>query len=226
LQLTFVWVEYYNVKKYSQVMNQELHLFTKESLAKGQSRVAIKEALVQAGWQEQEIIKALRSFAEVDFPVPVPKKKPYLAAKEAFLYLISFITLYIFAFSLGSLLFSFVDVWFPDPLRSVFARATSTQSIASLIVAFPIFLFVSRILKQSAVQDPERKESRVRKWLTYLTLVVAAAVLIGDLIVLLSNLLSGELSARFFLKSLVVFSIAGAIFGYYLSDLQKEEKEE
>ena len=204
-------------------MNQELHSFVKESLEKEQSRVSIKEALLLAGWQEQEIVKALNSFAEVDFPIPVPKKKPYLAAREAFLYLISFITLYISAFSFGALIFSFIDIWFPDPLR--FGGGVPRTAIASLIVAFPIFLVITRALHKGAAKDPERKESRIKKWLTYLTLVIAAGVLIGDLITVLSSLLGGELSMRFFLKASTVFLVAGSIFGYYLSDLQKEEKE-
>jgi len=204
-------------------MNNELRLFVKESLEKNQSRASIKGALLSAGWQEQEIVKALNSFAEVDFPIPVPKKKPYLVAREAFLYLVSFITLYIIAFSFGALIFSFIDIWFPDPLR--FGGGVPRTAIASLIVAFPIFLVITRALRMGAMQDPERKESRVKKWLTYFTLVIAAGVLIGDLITVLSSLLGGELSMRFFLKALIVFGIAGSIFGYYLSDLQKEEKE-
>jgi len=204
-------------------MSSEIHSFVKESLEKNQSRASIKEALLSAGWQEQEIAKALNSFAEVDFPIPVPKKKPYLVAREAFLYLVSFITLYITALSFGALIFSFVDIWFPDPLR--FGGGVPRTAIASLIVAFPIFLVITRALRKDAAQDPERKDSRVKKWLTYLTLVIAAGVLIGDLITVLSSLLGGELSMRFFLKALIVFGIAGSIFGYYLSDLQKEEKE-
>ncbi|MCH8244475.1 hypothetical protein IIB97_01145 [Patescibacteria group bacterium] len=204
-------------------MSQELYSFVKESLEKQQSRAAIQEALLLAGWQEQEIVKGLNSFAEVDFPIPVPKKKPYLAAREAFLYLVSFITLYITAFSFGTLVFSFVDIWFKDPLQ--FGGGVPRTAIASLIVAFPIFLVITRALHKGAVKDPERKESRVKKWLTYLTLVIAAGVLIGDLITVLSSLLGGELSMRFFLKASVVFLVAGSIFGYYLSDLQKEEKE-
>ena len=204
-------------------MNQELHSFVKESLGSKQSRAAIQEALLQAGWQEQEIAKALKPFAEVDFPIPVPKKKPYLVAREAFLYLVSFITLYITAFSVGTLIFSFIDIWFPDPLR--FGGGVPRTAIASLIVAFPIFLVITRALHKGAAKDPERKESRIKKWLTYLTLVIAAGVLIGDLITVLSSLLGGELTMRFFLKALIVFGIAGSTFGYYLSDLQKEEKE-
>ena len=204
-------------------MNQELHSFVKDSLEKKQSRTAIQEALFSAGWQEQEIAKALNSFAEIDFPVPVPRRKPYLAAREAFLYLVSFITLYITAFSFGALIFSFIDIWFPDPLR--FGGGVPRTAIASLVVAFPIFLIITRALHKGAAQDPERKDSRIKKWLTYLTLVIAAGVLIGDLITVLSSLLGGELSMRFFLKASVVFLVAGSIFGYYLSDLQKEEKE-
>lgn len=204
-------------------MNQELYLFVKESLQKEQSRAAIKEVLLLAGWQKEEIAKALASFAEVDFVIPVPKRKPYLAAREAFLYLVSFITLYITAISFGSLVFSFINIWFPDPLQ--FSGDVPRTAIASLIVAFPIFFVITRALQRGAAKDPERKESRVKKWLTYVTLVIAAGVLIGDLITVLSSLLGGELSMRFLLKAVTVFVVAGSIFGYYLSDLQKEEKE-
>ena len=67
--------------------------------------------------------------------------------------------------------------------------------------------------------------SAVRRWLTYLTLFVAAAVLVGDMIALVYNLLGGELTLRFVLKVLVAAVIAGTIFGYYLMDLRREEKE-
>ena len=66
----------------------------------------------------------------------------------------------------------------------------------------------------------------MRRWLTYLTLFVAAAVLVGDMITLVNNVLGGELSIRFVLKVLVAAVIAGTIFGFYLHDLRREEKEE
>lgn len=50
-------------------------------------------------------------------------------------------------------------------------------------------------------------------------------VLVGDMITLVYNLLGGELTARFVLKIVVAGVIAGAIFGYYLTDLRHEEKE-
>ena len=53
----------------------------------------------------------------------------------------------------------------------------------------------------------------------------AWAIPYGDLITLLYNVLGGELGARFLLKVFVVGAIAGSIFGYYLSDLRREEKQ-
>ena len=93
------------------------------------------------------------------------------------------------------------------------------------MVAFPIFLLVARSLARAAGRDPERRGSKVRKWLTYLTLFVASAVVTGDLITLLYNVLGGEITTRFLLKTLTVAVIAGGIFGYYLWDLRGEEQE-
>jgi hypothetical protein len=65
----------------------------------------------------------------------------------------------------------------------------------------------------------------VRKWLTYLTLYVAATVVLSDLATLIQRTLGGELTSRFLLKVLTVAVLAGGVFGYYLTDLRAEEKE-
>lgn len=207
-------------------MANELYTFVKEALEKGQDRAKIEQALLQAGWQEEEVKKALASFADVAFPVAVPKPKPYLQAREAFLFLISFITLYISAFSFGILVFSLIDKFMPDPLSygEFFPRGLTT-ALASLIIAFPLYLFMMWRLANAAAKDPERRQSKVGKWLTYITLVIAAGIIIGDLIAVLSSLLGGELTGRFMLKALTILAITGSIFGYYLWSLQKEEKE-
>ena len=208
-------------------MNTELYSFVKQSLEKGLKREEIRSALKQAKWKEDEIENALSAFAEVDFPVAVPRPKPYLSARQAFLYLISFIALYITAFSFGTLLFQFIGNAFPDPVE--FGRGFSEGSIrtalASIIVAFPLYLFLMRLLKKAEYKDPDQRQSKIRKWLAYLTLVIAAGIIIGDLITVLSGLLGGGLSVRFMLKALTVFVITGSIFGYYLRDLRREEKE-
>ena len=207
-------------------MVNELYVFVKEALEKGQDRSAIQQALLEAGWQEEEVKKALASFAQISFPVPAPRPKPYLQAREAFLYLISFIALYITAFSFGALVFAFIDKLFPDPLqfRLFYSSRGLTTALAAIIVAFPLYLFMTRLLGKAAAKDPEHRESKVGKWLTYLTLVIAAGIIIGDLIAVLSGLLGGELTTRFVFKAFTILTIAGSIFGYYLWSLQREER--
>ena len=208
-------------------MSNELQTFTKESLEKGLDRNQIQDVLQKAGWQAEEVQKALSAFADIQFPVAVPKPKPYLQAREAFLYLISFITLYITAFSFGSLVFTFIDKAFPDPLRyyDAFSSRGLTTALAAIIVAFPIYFLVTWRLRLGILKDPEKRKSMIRKWLTYLTLVVAAAIIIGDLIALLASLLGGDITARFTLKALTILVVTGSIFCYYLWDLRKEEQE-
>lgn len=87
-------------------------------------------------------------------------------------------------------------------------------------------MWVSWLLNKAIDKDPDKRSSKIRKWLTYITLFIAAGVIIGDLITLVYNVLNGELTTRFILKVLTVGGIAGSIFGYYLWDLRKEEKEQ
>jgi hypothetical protein len=91
------------------------------------------------------------------------------------------------------------------------------------LIAFPVFLWMARIVARQVVSDPLARLSPVRRWLTYLTLFLAATAIIGDLITLVYNLLAGELNVRFLLKVLVVGAVSGAIFSYYLADLRRGE---
>lgn len=210
-------------------MNPDLQLFVRDSLVRGLPRAAIRERLLEAGWRAEEVESALAGFAEADFPVPVPRRRPYLSAREAFLYLVLFATLYLTAFNLGLVLFAIVDHWMPDPVQNPYSLRWATEAlrngIAALVIAFPIFLFLSTVIGRAMARDPEKRGSAVRKWLTYLTLFVAALVLIGDLTFVLQRLLAGELVARILWKTVVVFAIAGTVFGHYLAELRREERE-
>ncbi len=207
-------------------MQPEIHSFVREALSRNIPRADIKEALAKAGWQNDEIASALDIYAEVAFPVPVPKRKPYLSAREAFIYLLLFVCLYLSAFNFGALVFNFINRWLPDVTQYGGDDLTAIRfSVASLIVAFPLYLWLSSLMLKAIRKDNEKRASKIRKWLTYITLFVAAGIIIGDLITLLFNLLNGELTLRFVLKVLTVLLIAGLIFGYYLWDLRKDEQE-
>lgn len=203
--------------------------FVREALSRGMTREQIEQALDRAGWQSAQIKEALRSFADIEFPVPVPRPRTHLSARDAFVYLLLFTTLYISAFNLGRLLFQFIELAFPaatDPEGyELMARENIRWAVASLVIAFPVFLFMSRRVSQTASRDPIERDSGVRKWLTYLTLFIAAGVIIGDLIALVYSFLSGELTVRFLLKVLTIGLIAGAIFGYYLRDVRTGQEE-
>jgi len=208
---------------------QELELFVREALLRGQSKEAIAQALGKAGWTPDQTRGVLDAYADVGFPVPVPRPRASLSAREAFLYLVLFATLYFAAWNLGSLLFDLINHVWPDPAvqRYEVLRLGSEirWSTAALIIAFPVFVFMSRLITREVAKHPIKRLSPVRRWLTYLTLFAAAAVLIGDMTTLVYNLLGGELSARFLLKVLVAAVIAGSVFGYYLYDLRREEDE-
>ncbi|MGE5244118.1 MAG: DUF5671 domain-containing protein [Betaproteobacteria bacterium] len=208
-------------------VNDELIAFVRSALARGVPRPEIEGALKQAGWSPAQVSGALSAFAPIDFPVPVPHPRPELSARDAFLYLLLFTTLYIVAYNFGALLFEFVDRMIPDPAsaaREDFGDAIR-WSVSSLIVALPVFLYLSRITIRTIRADPNRRRSPVRRGLTYLTLFVGACVLIGDVVTLIYNFLGGDLTMRFVLKVVVVGAISGAIFAYYLSDLRLDERE-
>jgi len=90
-------------------------------------------------------------------------------------------------------------------------------------VAFPVFLFTAWRTGKEVAADPTRRNSALRKWLTYMTLLVAAIALVTDGITLIYNVLSGELTLRFILKVLVVAAIASAVFAYYTWSIRADD---
>ncbi len=204
---------------------RDLESFVRDALTRGCTREQTAVALAQAGWAPEQVKDALSAFAEVDFPVPVPRPRPYLSAREAFLYLVLFTTLYLSAYHLGSLLFDLVNRAFPDPAMRYLSRLGDSMrwSVATIVIAFPVFLWLSVRIGRELADQPVKRQSAVRRWLTYLTLFVSAVTLIIDLITLVDSMLGGELTVRFVLKVVIVALIAGTAFGYYLRDLRQDE---
>jgi hypothetical protein len=206
-------------------MNDELRQFVKEGLAAGLAKPEVEAKLLEAGWPKDEVTGALAGYADVESPVPVPRPRPYLSAADAFVYLVLFFTLYTSAFALVKLLFEFVHHHFPDsgvrPWRS--ADASIRWATASLVIAFPVFLTLSRKTYLALRDNPDKRNSKVRKWLSYMTLVVASGVLLCDVITLVYYFLAGELSVRFLLKFLIVGVVASAVFGFYIWHLRQDD---
>lgn len=207
---------------------EEAREFVRDALAKGQPRESIEEALLAAGWPPAQVKRALASYAESSFAIPVPRPHTQLSARHAFVYLLLFSVLLVVAVQLGNLLFQLIDIGFSDPLDNQYAvsgrQSAIRWAVASLVVAFPLFLFLSNAVGREIKRNPAMRLSGVRRWLTYIALFIAATILMGDLISLIFRFLEGDLSTRFVLKSLTVGMIAGGIFGYYFLGLNREER--
>ncbi len=210
--------------------NQELATFVHDALTRATPRDQVRNVLAQAGWSAEDIGAALRGYAEIDFPIPVPRPRPSLSARDAFQYLVLFGTLYVSAYNLGLLLYQLINVAFPDPAWTQYqVRAVPDLirwSIAALVVSTPIFVYVARANAAAVRRFPAMRSSPIRRWLTYLTLAVAAGILMGDSITALYQLLAGALTIPFVLKATALAGISGAIFYYYLVDLRRDEVEE
>jgi hypothetical protein len=209
-------------------VDDELITFVKDALGRGIARAEVDQVLRRAGWSAEQVAGAMAAFADVDFAVPVPRPRPYVSAREAFMYVVMFTTLYTSAWSLGSMVFEFIDRAFPDPAihRAVESSLAAIRwNVASLVVAFPVFLYVGSLVARSIRRDPTKRASKIRRNLTYVTLFVASCMLLGDVTTLVYNLLGGELTVRFVLKALTIGLIAGAAFVYYLTGLRYDEKE-
>ena len=190
----------------------------------------MRRVLRDAGWSEEQVAAALAEYADVEYAIPVPRPRPQLSARDAFLYLVLFGTLYVWLFNLGSLLFQFIELGFPDGVERGYGNRTEYRNrvirwaVSALIVAFPVYLYLERRIRSGIAREPARRNSAVRKWLTYLTLALAAGILVGDLISLLNGLLSGSLGVRFLLKVLVVAVIAGGAMAYYLAVMREDDR--
>ena len=206
-------------------MSSNLVEFTERALSKGLERDEIAQALRAAGWPKDEVAAALDAFAEADFPLPVPKPKPQVSARETFVQLLFFSSLYTCTWSFISLIFTFIDRFLPSPLHEQSDLFSAIRlEISTLIVFFPLFVFMFRLANRTAA-DPTRHASRVRRWFVYLTLFIAAVAFACDVVTLIYSLLSGEFSTALLLKILTIAVVAGGLFAYFLHDVRQDEQE-
>jgi len=201
----------------------KLNEFVEASKAKGASDEFLAAFLTRRGWPVDDVYATLGRYWERATGLSVPERKGAgESARDAFYYLLLFATLTTWATALGSMLFQFIDHWFQDAVSGTAfdLRQSVTWQMASIAVAFPIYLLVSRIIVREVSEHPERLCSGVRKWLTYISLLGTAGTMIGDLIWFLDYFLMGEITVRFVLKSLTVMIICGCIFFYYYGSLR------
>jgi len=202
----------------------DLQPFVDAAKERGAGDDFLAALLERRGWPRADVYRALGDWWERRTGVAVPTR-PGAAenARDAFLYLLAFSTLSTWACALGSLWFHLIEHWLPDAVAAPAYynfRATVTWQMACILVALPLYLWVMRIILRETRANPERTESGVRKWLTYIALLLTATGLVCDLVTFVDYFLRGEITPRFVLKCVVVLAICGSIFWYYLGFLR------
>jgi Domain of unknown function (DUF5671) len=202
-----------------------LQQFLESARSQGLSDDALLGLLRGRGWPEADVYRALAENYEARTGVQIPAYRRSGSAKDAFLYLMSFATLATWTIGLGSVIFTLIDRWIRDPLHAPNYYYQGgfyemADSLACIIVAFPVYLIVMAYIVRTVEAHPEKRDSPVRKWLTYLALLIAAGIVVGDLISFLTYFLRGELTARFVSKVAAVLVIAGGVFWYYTGSLK------
>lgn len=149
--------------------------------------------------------------------------------RDFFMHLLSIVMLYASAIAFSTLIFQYINLLIPDVIQGNYYGATDSikglarGALATLIVVFPAYIWIGWFLSKDYSKNPEKLNLRIRKWLLYFTLFVAAIVMVVDLVTLVRIFLEGGLTSSFLLKVLTVGFVAGSIFGYYLNDIKKNK---
>jgi hypothetical protein len=148
------------------------------------------------------------------------------SAKDFFLHLGAIVGLYTVTISFINLLFKVINKAFPEVGSNIYSWGGGSEislPVATIIVFFPIFIVLSRMVHKIYIENPVKKDLAVRKWLTYITLFVAGITLAGDLVTVLYKFLDGQdLNAAFLLKALTVLLVTGIIFWFYIQDIRNK----
>lgn len=144
--------------------------------------------------------------------------------KDVLSHIFTIVALYASMISLSAVIFQLINFYFPDPLfeygRS--AKNALRWPVSVLTIMFPLYLWANSFLQKDVVKYSDKRELKTRKWLLYITLLIAVLVIAGDLIALIFRYLEGEFTIRFFLKAVSVFLLAGSVFLYYGWNVKKE----
>jgi hypothetical protein len=191
---------------------------------RGISDETVVSLLRHRGFSERSIYRALSAYYEEILGESLPSRGLDVEnARDAFYYLLNFITLAFWTVALGQIFYMLIERRFPDALDANVLSSVRDEiagQLAAVIVTFPVFLVVHSLIQAQLRKRPDLYYSPVRRWLTYVALVLAAIVLVADAVWFVTSFLQGQLTIRFVLDSLVLLVLGGGIFLYYLMTME------
>ena len=154
------------------------------------------------------------------------KKSFRTTPKDFFLNLLAIVTLYLSAASFLTIVFQIINSALPDVIEKASGMHGGANNgvlrfaLSSIIIVFPVYVATVAYIIRLNTLIPEKWHLGIRKWLTWFTLFAASLIIIGDMIALVNDLLSGETTLRFVLKALSILFVMASIFIYYFWDLR------
>lgn len=139
-------------------------------------------------------------------------------AQSFFVWVGILVSLIISCASLLSLWFGLIDV-----VTTGYPEGSSMQTAAAgLLIAFPLYVWLTRLVHTAERADPATKDIWVRTWVLYGILFISVATIAVDVFILLSSFLSGEeMTASFLLKSFSAAALLIASFWYYMKEIRQ-----
>jgi hypothetical protein len=132
------------------------------------------------------------------------------------------IAMYISASFLITLIFGIINSIYTVDSDTYWEIEQASESvrlgIAMLVVFFPTFIILTRLVQQSRRKAGTSVYETVTKWLIYLSLLLGGLLFLGTLVTVLYTFLNGDITERFIYKALTVIAVTGAAFHYYLLD--------
>lgn len=148
------------------------------------------------------------------------------SAKFAFFYMLSLVALVFMSVSTGMIIFQIINKHIADFIDQYGIRYSPEQlkfAISALVISAPIYYLTTRQIFKNLFSGELDKDSGIRKWLTYLILLIASVVMIGWMIAVINSFLGGEFTLKFILKTATALGISAIIFTFYLHDIKREE---
>lgn len=147
--------------------------------------------------------------------------------KDSLYYIGLVLTLCVSVNSFLFIIFSIIDKVMPDAINNFYYYNVGMSSevammIATLVVAFPLYVLFSYLIDKDIKQDPSKKDLTLRKSVIYLALIVTSLTVISIIIATIYSYLMGSLLNIFLLKSLATFLVSALLFAYYYYSLNRD----
>ncbi|CAN5882166.1 hypothetical protein BH23ACT12_BH23ACT12_06510 [soil metagenome] len=146
-----------------------------------------------------------------------------IAPKDVFVHLLAAATLYISAIGVLVLIWGLAEFWFPDRYRSFDSGTDSgvvRGGLSMAIVAFPIFIYLSLMLRRRIESGELDPHAALRTGFIFVNLFVVTVASLITLMVTVNAFLAGDLTPRFLVRAGGVMGIVGLIYLYYRSELE------